>query len=226
MRKSTILTLVALVAVSAGAWLVLAKPLSSERGLLEGMTRSFVEDLQFKDFRSASLYSHLLDRSRLDIGKTIESLFRVKPEFLDIKDFKLVDLDIDSSGERAKAKVRTRYKILNQSDELKENALILYWIKRHPDCPQGGLCTAGQCANERGEVMYKPLSREELMRRRRESNTPQKGQDEQEREERQDNSVASDDPYSCDVTKEKQWFMNLDSTLKNKAYEDAQRREE
>jgi hypothetical protein len=213
MRRSTLIAVAAVALVAVGAWFALKSPFNQDRSLVERMSKSFMEDLKFKDFRGASLYSHLLDRARLDIGKTLEALFQVKPEFFDLQDFDVVRTELDSSGQRASVHMRARYKILNKDKELRENNLILYWIRRHPDCPLGATCPAGQCLNERGEAMLQPapLTEEEKARR---ANLR--------RDQRDDKHLAADDPYTCDASKKPEWFMNLDSTLKEKPYEDAQ----
>jgi hypothetical protein len=213
MRRSTLIAAAAVALVAVGAWFALKSPLNQDRSLVEGMSKSFMEDLKFKDFRGASLYSHLLDRARLDIGKTLEALFQVKPEFFDLQDFDVVRTELDSSGQRASVHMRARYKILNKDKELRENNLILYWIRRHPDCPLGATCPSGQCLNERGEPMLRPapLTEEEKARR---ANLR--------RDHRDDKHLATDDPYTCDASRTPEWFMNLDSTLKDKPYEDAQ----
>jgi len=204
-RKTTIATVVVLVLVAVGVWVVLARPFSGEVGLLRDMSQSFMEDLQFKDFRSSKLYSHELDQHRLDIGATLERLFLIKPEFLDILDFKLVRTDIDASGDRAKVLVRVRFKKLNLKKEVEEAEIVLYWIKRHPDCPLGGSCPAGQCIAENGETMRKP---DDDHKKRHENEGRTGGA--------ADVVVKSEDAYACDATVEKRWFMNLDSTLKEK----------
>lgn len=206
MSKTTVATLVVIVLIGVGVALVVLRPFSGEIGLLQDMSTSFMEDLQFKDFRSSKLYSHELDQERLDIGATLERLFQIKPELLDILDYTLVRTDIDSSGERAKVLVRTRFKRLNIGKEVEEAELILYWIKRHPDCPLGGTCPAGQCIAENGDLMYKPKTSD--------AKSPKD-------ELQGDGAVGvlekSDQPYTCDSTAEKRWTMNLDSTLKQKS---------
>lgn len=214
MSKSTLVSLIVLVVVGAGTYTALNNPFSSGSGIVSDLSKSFMEDLQFKDFRSSSLYHHLLDQGRLDIGKTLELLFAVKPEFLDILGFDISRVDVDSSGDRAKVLVRTRYKVLNEKKaekkRVREGKVILYWIKRHPQCPLGGSCsTGGLCVNERGITMLRPVEDDAKESQKDRANNL-----------RQAKEGASGENYACDNTQEKQWYMNLDSTLKQKDYGD------
>ncbi|MEO1270064.1 MAG: hypothetical protein AAFX99_18405, partial [Myxococcota bacterium] len=83
-RKSTLITIVVVILLGAGGYVALNNPFRTGAGIVERLAWSFMEDLQFKDFRESALYSHRLDQDRLDIGKTLEALFQVKPEFIDI----------------------------------------------------------------------------------------------------------------------------------------------
>ena len=208
--KTTVATIVTLAILGVGGYLIVADPLSMMGGSkkVEELTRAFVEDLQFKDFRQAGLYHHKLERDRLDIGRALESLFLVKPEMLDIRDYKIVRTEVDSKAGRAKSLVRTRYKVLNKDQEPQEKEILVYWIKRHPDCPHNGKCNAGTCVDEFGE--------------------PQKKKEEKGKKDKNEVSEAltgdavdakeTDDAYTCDPLAEETWFMNLDSTLKKKGY--------
>ena len=147
----------------------------------------------------------------MDVGKTLEKLFLIKPESLDIQSYRIIKSDIDSTGDRARVHIKTRVHRLNMKDEPEDGELILYWMKRNPDCPIGSTCVDGVCQNERGEALYfahksdKPL--------------PQSEVDEIVRElEKQKSDVERPRELTCDVGAEPRWFMNLDSTLKEKRY--------
>jgi hypothetical protein len=197
--KATWIGLALLLAAGAAGYVMVEKPYAPDANTLERLSRSFLEDLQYKDFRSSALYHHLLDQGRFDIGQTLEAIFAIKPELLDILGFDVVKVDFDSSDDRARVFVRIRYKVLNKGNEVKELDLILYWLHRHPDCPVGGRCEAGQCLNERNLPMLKPEEG-----RPRSTEIPK----------------ATNTVYTCDAAKPKQWFMNLDSTLNSKKYAD------
>ena len=145
-------------------WIVLAKPFSPGAQKVESLSQKWMEDLQFKDFRASSLYHHKLDRNRVDIGRTLERLFLVKPEMLDIIDYRIVKTEVDSSGRRARVKVEARYKRLNKDKKPQEADLMLYWMKRHPDCPIGATCPDGTCVNEFGEPVEKTEDDEQSRR--------------------------------------------------------------
>ena len=210
-NKTTVATIITFVLLGVGGFLVLADPMRMLGGskVVDDMTRAFFEDLQFKDFRQAGLYHHKLERDRLDIGRTLEALFLVKPELLDIRDYKIVRTEVDSKAGRAKTLVRTRYKILNQDKEPQEKEILVYWIKRHPDCPNNGKCDAmGTCVDEFGKAQNKKKSAKK--EKKSELSEATSGDSR--------HLEDSDEVYTCDPNAEESWFMNLDSTLKRKNY--------
>ena len=204
MRKVTVASIVVLLLLGAGAFVVYMKPFRPDIRTVEKLSEKWMEDLQFKDFRSSGLYHHKLDRDRVDIGRALERLFLVKPELLDIRDYEIVSTHVDSTGERARVKVRSRFKRLNKDKEPQEAVLMLYWMKRHPDCPIGATCPDGTCTNEFGKPVHK---------------SKEGSGDDGPKAEAPEPAEASEDTYACDATAEPQWYMNLDSTLKEKDYE-------
>ena len=95
---------------------------------METKSRSFLEDLQFKDFEKAASYHSREDRKKVNIPQLIERMFAVKPEFLDIMSYEIVKIQFDNSGKRCRVKTKTKVKILN-TNEIKEPEIILYWFK-------------------------------------------------------------------------------------------------
>lgn len=104
---------------------VLLNPDTRKLGVL---ARNFMEDIKFKDFKAAAAYSMPEQREKADIPMLIERLFQVKPEFLQIDNIELVAADVDSTGDRARTKLKTDVKLLNSS-ELKHPEILLYWKK-------------------------------------------------------------------------------------------------
>ena len=207
MRKSVAIPLLLLLALGVGGYLFLNPPTVGGAGVVEEQADAFLRAVQFKDFRAASLSHHPMERDRVDIGRSIERLFFVKPELLDIKDYEIVRTDVDEGG-RARALVRARTKKLNADKKYSEQELMLYFIQRHPDCPLGSECREGECIDEFGKVIYRPKD-DDASR-----NVPGRDYD-----------VSSDekteltrDVYRCDASVDPQWWMNLDSTLKDKKY--------
>lgn len=102
--------------------------LSPETRKLGGLARDFMEAIKFKDFKGAADFSAPDARATADIPKLIERLFQVKPELLQIDNIELVDASVDSTGKRARTKLKTDVKLLN-SDELRHPEVMLYWKK-------------------------------------------------------------------------------------------------
>lgn len=102
---------------------------------LEELARSFLEDLQYKDFAEAAKYHTFLDQDKVDIPKLIQQLFAVKPETLNIRDFDITRVTVDPDGRRARTFFRANLEFLNTAEGDKPNREkmvegILYWHKR------------------------------------------------------------------------------------------------
>lgn len=136
MRK--FLLVLVLVLIAGGAFVVLAPKQQAQTPLsllMNGDTRKlaqqsqkFLEDIKFKDFKSAALHSSPEDRETADIPKLIERLFQVKPEFLEINQVQVLSADLDSSRQRGRVKLQADVKLLN-SNELRKPEIMLYWKK-------------------------------------------------------------------------------------------------
>ncbi|MFC1850809.1 hypothetical protein ACFL27_11500 [candidate division CSSED10-310 bacterium] len=103
---------------------------SGDKKLLEQLSHSFWEDIQFKDFDTAASYHEPEIQKTLDIGYLLERLFMVKPEYLDIRNIEIQEVDIDSSGDRGRVRTKLLLHILN-TKKTKEPKCILYWYKKN-----------------------------------------------------------------------------------------------
>ena len=120
--------------LSGGAFHTLGLALGGDRGALRRIAMDFLEDIQFKDFVSAAGY-HAPDLvESVDIPFLLQRLFQVRPEALDVMDFDVVFADIDSSGLRARVKVRVKVKIL-LDERIEEREFILYFDRDSLDDP-------------------------------------------------------------------------------------------
>ena len=90
---------------------------------------SFMEDIKFKDFKNAASYHHPDDQEKVDIPKLIEKKFQVKPELIDIMYYDILETSIDSSGKRARVKIKAKASILN-TGKIKKPEFMLYFKKR------------------------------------------------------------------------------------------------
>lgn len=105
--------------------------MSKDTQALAELSRKFMEDIQYKDFKSASGYSLPEQKDKMNIPALIEKWFAIKPELLDINGIQVLDTELDTSQKRAKVKLQADVKILNSS-ELRKPNVILYW-KKLPD---------------------------------------------------------------------------------------------
>jgi hypothetical protein len=200
MNKTTIATIFAIAVLAIGGYVYLQEPFNPDRAIIQKMSNKFMEDIQFKDFGSSARYHHELEQDRVDIGRSIEELFLLKPEMLDILDYRIARTEIDSTGRRGRVLVNTRFRPLNrdEEDDIEEADLQIYWMLRHPDCPLGTDCEDQVCTNDAGQPAMREVEPEEV----------------DDDEEPGPTSV----PYQCDPSLEHQWFMNLDSTLEQRDY--------
>lgn len=97
---------------------------------LREMSLSFMEDIKFKDFESAAKYHSPLNQKKINIPRLIERLFKVKPEFLDIMDYQIIEASLDSKGKRARVKVQSKIHLLN-TDKIKNPEVIFYFHNKH-----------------------------------------------------------------------------------------------
>ncbi len=107
---------------------------SADRQKVFDATKRFLEDVQFKDFDHAATFHTEDDRKKKKIPQLIEEKFLTKPEFLDIRHFEILRLEISSAGDRARALSRITMKQLNSEllrgkDDVKNVDTIWYWKK-------------------------------------------------------------------------------------------------
>ena len=125
---------VAVAHLSGGAFWTLGLALGGDRGALRRIALDFMEDIQFKDFVSAASYHAPGLIETVDIPFLIQRLFAVKPEALDFLDYEIVFADLDSSGLRARVKVRVKVKLLLDG-RINERELVLYFYRDSVDDP-------------------------------------------------------------------------------------------
>lgn len=120
--------------LSGGAFPTLGMPLGGERAVLRETVRSFLEDIQFKDFGRAASYHAPDKRDTVDIPFLLERLFLQKPESLDIMDYEIVFAKVDSTGKRARVKSRVKVKNLAKGD-IRDQEFILFFHRDSPSAP-------------------------------------------------------------------------------------------
>ncbi len=89
--------------------------LGGERGEVREVVLKFWEDLKFNDPRSAS---KLLLPARQDIALVnnfLSQTFHGNPESLDVTGFEIVEIEIDSTGRRARAKSKVLANLLTEN---------------------------------------------------------------------------------------------------------------
>ena len=120
--------------LSGGAFPTLGLRLGGARGELRRLSRSFIEDIQFKDFKRAASYHSPDKREAVDIPHIIQRLFVVKPEALDIQSYTIVFAEVDSTDNRGRVKTRIKFQDLMQK-QIREQDLILYWERAGASAP-------------------------------------------------------------------------------------------
>lgn len=205
MRKTTVITILVVMVMGGVFAALFLGPKFGKTAAVNSLAKKFLSDVQFKDFRQAALYHHKLERGRVDIGRTIEKLFLLKPEMIDIREFRIVKSAID--GNRARVHMNAKFQRLNMKKEPEEGEIVLYFLKRNPDCPIGGKCKGGYCYDEFDKKIARP---EKAKKKKKKTNVGKEG-------DILDPELTKKN-YSCTVGAPDEWFMNLDSTLKEKRY--------
>lgn len=205
MRKITLATIGIVALLALGGFLYLSDPFNPERAKIEELADAFMEDITYKDFGGSARYHHRLEQDRVDIGRRLEELFLVDPEFIDIMDYRIVRSDLDSDGNRGRTLINIRFRPLkpdavsdDEDDDIEEVETMLYWMKRHPECPLQTDCGGDEvCVDQGGE---------EVMRNE-EPYAPTDPDDQPE------------EPFACDPDADHEWFMNLDTSLEQRDYQ-------
>ncbi len=99
---------------------------SEDQKIFSKLALSFMEDIKFKDFEKAATYHSPEDQGQVNIPQLIERLFRVKPEFLDIMEYQVLDTSMDSSKKRGRVKIKAKIHMLN-SDKIQQPEMIFYF---------------------------------------------------------------------------------------------------
>ena len=145
MQKSLII-LVIVLALGGGALWFFSQPRGvsfggvdfggHERAWLAERSVDFFEDIQFKDFKKASTY-HLDETQKArDIPELIRQRFGIKHEVLDITQYKVLDVDLDRSKERARVRMLVMFRVLgdkltrNDKEGTRDTELLLYWFRK------------------------------------------------------------------------------------------------
>ena len=120
--------------LSGGAFPTPGLSLGGDSGELRRLAMSFWEDIQFKDFDKAATYHPPELQETVDIPFLIQRLLVVRPEMLDILEYEVVMVDIDSSGNRARVRTRLKVKELARG-KIREKQVMLYFRRESPDAP-------------------------------------------------------------------------------------------
>ena len=120
--------------LSGGAFWTMGLALGGDRGELRRIALDFMEDIQFKDFESAASYHAPELIETVDIPFLLQRLFEVRPEAIDFMDYEVAFAEIDSSGLRARVRLRIKAKLL-LSERIEERELILYFYRDTASSP-------------------------------------------------------------------------------------------
>jgi hypothetical protein len=119
---------------SGGAFYGFGLPLGGERAKLRQISSSFMEDIQFKDFKKAASYHEPDVVGQVDIPYLLQRLFLQKPESLDIMDYEIVFCKLDRSTLRGRTKMRVKIKNLIDK-KLRTQDFILFFHRTNPQAP-------------------------------------------------------------------------------------------
>lgn len=104
--------------------------LNRDKKALHDKMTGFLEAIQFKDFDKAANYHNEEDRSKRNLAQLIESKFFIKPELLNIMDFRLDRVWITRAGDRGRCLTTSTVRQLN-TEELRDIEAMFYWAKEN-----------------------------------------------------------------------------------------------
>lgn len=110
--------------------------LGEDRTYLRDRTVDFLEDLKFKDFDKASTYHLAETQAARDIPALLHRAFKIRHEVLDIQDYEVLDVELDSSGARGRVRALVRYHILGdrevreQAGSYRDLEMLFYWFRQ------------------------------------------------------------------------------------------------
>ncbi len=132
--KKLLAVLVLIGLAGGGVWLAREGKLDlpaglggGDRALLKKKSERFLECLKFKNFIEAAAFHSAADlKATPDIPKLLEDFFLIPPESLDIQEYRIDYVELDSTGQRAKVKTVSTVRILNKN-ETRKPEIMLYW---------------------------------------------------------------------------------------------------
>ena len=104
--------------------------LSRDKKALHDNMVGFLEAIQFKDFDKAANYHNEKDCSERDIAELIESKFYIKPEDLNIMDFRIDRVWVTQAGDRGRCLTTSTVRRLN-TDHVRDVEAMFYWAKEN-----------------------------------------------------------------------------------------------
>ncbi len=104
--------------------------LSRDKKALHDNMVGFLEAIQFKDFDKAADYHNEEDRGKRNLAELIESKFYVKPELLNIMEFRVDRLWITRADDRGRCLTTNTVRQLN-TDEQRDIEAMFYWAKEN-----------------------------------------------------------------------------------------------
>lgn len=108
--------------------------LGGDKAKLRATSLSFMQDIEYKDFDTAASYHSEDTQESVDIPFLIQRLFQLKPETMDIMEYQPVFVKIDSSGLRARVKMRVKIELLvNKAIDTRE--IMLFYYRESADSP-------------------------------------------------------------------------------------------
>lgn len=136
MKKKLIFISLLVVLASGAGLLIATKPeiFGGDTATLRKLGKSFLEDIQFKDFKKAASYHEEAKRKTVDIPFLIERIFLVKPEQLDIMEYEILFAKVDSTKMRGRVKAKVKVNNLLRK-EIQNRELVLYYYRKEEKGP-------------------------------------------------------------------------------------------
>ena len=114
---------------SSGKLPTLSLLFNSEKSKVQSAALNFWEDIKFKDIKNASKLLNENPDSQKTIETFLRNLFKIDLERLDISSYEIVQLEIDSTGKRARVKTKVLAENLNTQQSVEQYVMLFFYSK-------------------------------------------------------------------------------------------------
>jgi len=111
---------------SGGSLPTFGLEIGGEKATVRANALKFWEDIKFKDTTSALTFLPNGKNSKVLLNSFLQKTFQCSPEKLDIEEYRIENLELDSTGKRARVKVKIWAHNLSTNKALEPQVLLFF----------------------------------------------------------------------------------------------------